>query len=190
MRSKTAVGTIEGIIFPKKRSQTVAMMESRGAIVHFATVDDDKVADIDNTDDAPVADQYSESSLGVVDEALVTESAKPADTSQRGDTNGGYSSSLHSFDCDSHAKATTVSQIGKCCTINSTDERNVEGAELNREQKYKPSGPSVAAFEALRHDYYVHQKRSKKERRLSSLSMGSAKASSNYRVERYVNLEE
>lgn len=56
---------------------------------------------------------------------------------------------------------------------------------------YRPmvGAGAAAAYEALRHDYYIQQKRSKHERRMSSLSFGSAKASGGHRG-RHVNPEE
>lgn len=92
-----------------------------------------------------------------------------------------------SMDGDSHANpgGALVSQKG--LTVQSTD----SAGEMDPHVRlYKlPIGPSGAAFEAFRNDYYVHPKRCKKERRMSSLSMGSAKASRSNR-DRYVNIEE
>jgi hypothetical protein len=92
--------------------------------------------------------------------------------------------SLHSYDCDSHAKVTTVSHIDKGHSyVDTICQPTLDDTEAQR----APTGKSVEPFDATHQEYYVHQKHCSKERRMSSLSMGSARASSR---DRFLSLEQ
>ena len=85
-------------------------------------------------------------------------------------------------DYDNAFSATAPISSGQVFMVNAAGEPTLP---------YRPmaGAGAAAAYEALRHDYYIQQKRSKHERRMSSLSFGSAKASGGHRG-RHVNPEE
>ncbi len=110
------------------------------------------------------------------------ESVQPIDFSERyeHERSNLYSRSL---DCDSHAKATTVSQIDKGYSVGAHGQPTVDGTDAQQSRSSKEPDP----LDSIHHEYYVHPKLSVKERRMSSLSMGSARAS---RRDRYLKADE
>jgi hypothetical protein len=112
-----------------------------------------------------------------------TESVQPIDVTERCDhvRSNLYSRSL---DCDSHAKATTVSQIDKGYSVGTLGQRTVDDTDIPQSRSCKEPDP----LDSIHQEYYVHPKLfSVKERRMSSLSMGSARAS---RRDRYLRADE
>lgn len=140
---------------------------------------DDKMSEaLDATSNLWVGGQHS------TDEACAaTESVRPIDVSERDDEQDCGKFISRSYDCESHAKATTVSQIEKVCSVATVGQPSTDDKGVQQLRYYKQQGP----FDSIHHEYYVHPKICKKERRMSSLSMGSARASSR---ERYLSVEE
>jgi hypothetical protein len=120
--------------------------------------------------------------LAAVDGTFVTtESVRLVDVSEQGE-GGTRKVASRNCDCESNAKATTVSQIDKGFSVDTMRQPTYDDSDCQMGQS-KPTGP----FDVIHHEYYVHQRNCKIERRMSSLSMGSAKAS---RRERYLSSEE
>ena len=151
-------------------------MASSSVIVRVVSLDD-KTSEIPHsTSGLLIGDQHS------VDRACATtESVRRIDVSERDDEHGKFN--LRSCDCDSQAKATTVSHIDKGSSVETLGQTALYDKDLQQARYRKQMGP----FDSINQDYYVHRKLCKKERRMSSLSMGSARASSR---ERYLSIEE
>jgi hypothetical protein len=151
-------------------------MESPSVVVRVISHDDKASEAPDAASNLWNGDQQS-----VAEAGSTTESVRPIDVSERDDEQG--SRNLHSriFDCESHAKATTVSQIiDKGFSVGTLGQSTLLMQEA-------PHGKRAGPFGSINQEYYVHPKLCKKERRMSSLSMGSARASSR---ERYLSVEE
>ena len=115
-------------------------------------------------------------------ECVTPESMRPIEISERDEKENNKSFS-RSYDCDSHAKATTVSQIDKGYSVGTVGQPTIDDNDVRQALYCKQPG----LIDSTHQEYYVHPKLSKKERRMSSLSMGSARAS---RRERYLSVEE
>jgi hypothetical protein len=153
------------------------MMKTPNIIAHTVSLDESKSECANDANEAWVEDHYS----AIGGACSTTESVRLVDDSELGQRRTRKVTS-RSYDCDSHARATTVSQIEKGFSVDTMRQPTYDDSDY-RPRQYKPSGP----FDVAHQDYYVHQKYSKVERRMSSLSMGSAKAS---RRERYLSTEE
>ena len=152
-------------------------MESPSFIARVVSHDEKTSESIEGTSNQWIRDPRSEYGA-----CVTTESARPIDVSER-DEQGRRKFVSRSFDCDSHAKATTVSQIDKCYSDGTIGQPTLDDFEARQARGCKQPGP----LDSIHHEYYVHPKLSKKERRMSSLSMGSARAS---RRDRYLSVEE
>lgn len=152
-------------------------MESSSVIARVVSHDEKTFEITEDTSYQWVRDQRS------VDGACVaTESVRPIDVSERDDQENRKSNS-RSYDCESHAKATTVSQIDKGYSVGTVGQPTLDDNDIRQARYCKQPG----LLDAIHQEYYVHPKLCKKERRMSSLSMGSARAS---RRERYLSVEE
>jgi hypothetical protein len=166
------------------------MMESRGEIARV--VSEDKGVDDADSTWASATDLCSASSIAGALPTTLGDSARLIDISQRGENLSTVDDKIllqsNSVDGDSHWPTGVAMVSHKGTTVQSTDAAE-DLDSRGRLYSKQPMEPSVAAFETFRQDYYILPKRCKKERRMSSLSMGSAKASRSHR-DRYVNLEE
>jgi hypothetical protein len=154
----------------------IVEMESPSVIARVISHDNELSEAPDATSNLWIGEQQSVDEIGAT-----TESMRPIDVSERGDEQGGRTFNSRIYDCDSQAKSTTVSQIlDKGFPVGTLGQSTL----LTQQAPHnKQSGP----FDSINQDYYVHPKICKKERRMSSLSMGSARASSR---ERYLSVEE
>ena len=139
-----------------------------------------RVVSLDEKSDDVADGPWSGDQLSLA--GATAESVQPIDVSERCDH---VRSNLHSrsLDCDSHAKATTVSQIDKGYSVGTLEQRTVDDTDVPQSRSCKEMDP----LDSIHQEYYVHPKISVKERRMSSLSMGSARAS---RRDRYLRADE
>jgi hypothetical protein len=166
------------------------MMESRGEIARV--VSEDKGMDDAESAWASAVDHCSASSIAGAFPNTPGGSEPLIEISQRGEQLSTAEDKVHlqssSVDGQSQEPPGVTMVSHRDTTVQSTnaaDDSDTHGRLYSK----PPMGLSVAAFETFRQDYYILPKRCKKERRMSSLSMGSAKASRSHR-DRYVNLEE
>ena len=149
-------------------------MESPSAIVRVISHDEKASEAPDATSILWIGDQRSVDGVGAA-----TLSVRPIDVSERDDEQGSRTFHSRGYDCNSQDEAPTESQtIDKGYSVGTLDCNDIQQTSSS-----KQPGP----FDSTNQEYYVHPKLCKKERRMSSLSMGSARASSR---ERYLSVEE